>query len=93
MRKAYLAFQYAETLNGRRLEDREAYDWLRENGIDQGKGDVGELIDYKLPAFDTWSRQLRNARNLLVSVGKSMICRLGRGEVVQGRAEDERDRV
>ena len=43
MRKAYLAFQYAETLNGRRMEDRDAYDWLHENGIDLGKGDRGEL--------------------------------------------------
>jgi hypothetical protein len=65
VRKAYLAFQYAQTMNGRRLPDPEAYDWLKENGIDSDKGDVGELGDYQLPAFDTWSRQLRFARNLL----------------------------
>jgi len=49
----------------RRLEDREAYDWLDENGIDTEKGDLGELTDYKLPAFHTWSRQLRNGRQPL----------------------------
>ena len=47
------------------LEDREAYNWLKENGIDTSKGDIGELTGYKLPAFDTWSKQLRNARKPL----------------------------
>jgi len=64
-RKAYLAYQYAETMVGRRLQDREAYDWLEENGIDTSRGDVGELADYELPAFDTWAKQLRNARKPL----------------------------
>jgi hypothetical protein len=64
-RKAYLAYQYAETMAEKRLQDREAYDWLHENGIDAGKGDVGELADYKLPVFDTWAKQLRNARKPL----------------------------
>jgi hypothetical protein len=63
--KAYLAFQYAEKMKERRLEDREAHTWLKENGIDQGKGDFAELVDYKLPSFDTWGRQLRNARGPL----------------------------
>ena len=65
VRKAYLAFQYAESKVERALEDREGYDWLKENSIDQDKGDVGELADYTLPAFDTWSRQLREARKAL----------------------------
>jgi hypothetical protein len=39
--------------------------YSRENGIDTDKGDVGELADYELPASDTWSRQLRNARKPL----------------------------
>ena len=64
-RKAYLAYQYAETMAEKRLQDREAYDWLKENGIDANKGDVGELADYKLPAFDTWAKQLRKARKPL----------------------------
>ncbi len=50
---------------GKRPQDREAYDWLKENGIDADKGDVGELADYRLPAFDTWGKQLRNARKPL----------------------------
>jgi hypothetical protein len=66
VRKAYLAFQYAETLIGRRMEDREAYDWLRENGIDQGKGDLGELTDYELPdSLETFRRYLGTARKSL----------------------------
>ncbi|MCA9119319.1 MAG: hypothetical protein H6822_06230 [Planctomycetaceae bacterium] len=54
---AYLAFLYAEAIAERRLEDKEAYDWLRENGIEDP-----ELGDYVLPAFDTWTRYLRAAR-------------------------------
>ena len=64
-RKAYLSFAYAESKVGKRLEDHEAHEWLTENGIDTNKGDAGELADYSLPVFDTWSRQLRNARNPL----------------------------
>ena len=64
-RKAYLANQYAETMAGKQLQDHEAYDWLKENGIDTDKGDVGELADYNWPSFDSWSKQLRNARNPL----------------------------
>jgi len=62
VRKAYLSFLYAEARNEKRLEDREAYDWLREHGIDPAEEESGELADYKLPAFDTWSRHLRTAR-------------------------------
>ena len=66
VRKAYLAFQYAETMNERRLEDRDAYNWLRDNGIDQGKGDLGELTDYEPRlSFATWGRQVREARGRL----------------------------
>jgi hypothetical protein len=64
-RKAYLSYQYAETMAEKRLQDREAYNWLKENGIDNSRDDVWELADYKFPAFDTWSKQLRNARKLL----------------------------
>jgi hypothetical protein len=66
VRKAYLAYQYAEGCAEKRLEDREAYDWLRENGIDQGKGDLGELTDYDLPdSLETFRRYLGTARNSL----------------------------
>ncbi len=66
VRKAYLAYQYAETMNGRRLEDREAYDLLKEIGIDEGKGNLGELTDYKLPeSLETFKRYLASARKPL----------------------------
>lgn len=57
------------------MEDREAYDWLKENGIPSNRGDRGEKTDYKLPVFDTWTRQLREARRLL---GESKYSRRGR---------------
>jgi len=66
MRKAYWAWQYAESENGRRMEDREAYDWLRENGIDQDKGDFGELTDYEPPeSFETFKRYVVESRRVL----------------------------
>jgi len=65
-RKAYLAYQFAETKAGKTLEDREAYELIRENGIPTESGDLGELMDYDLPdCFETWSRYLRAARNPL----------------------------
>jgi hypothetical protein len=56
---------YVESKVGKELKDHEAHEWLKENEIDTDKGDVGELADYQLPVLDTWSRQLRNARNAL----------------------------
>jgi hypothetical protein len=64
-RKAYLAFFLAESKQGCRLEDREAHKLLDEEGISTDQGDLGELTDYELPNFDTWSRQLRRARMAL----------------------------
>jgi hypothetical protein len=64
-RKAYYSYHVAEIKLGGRLEDRDAYEWLTENGIPDDVGDIGELADYDLPAFDTWSRQLRFARKAL----------------------------
>jgi hypothetical protein len=64
-RKAYLAFIWAESTARRRLQDREAYDLFREQGIPEGHGDLGELEDYEVPDFDTWTRELRNARAAL----------------------------
>jgi hypothetical protein len=65
VRKAYLAFEYAESKAGKRLEDQEAHGLLKDEGIPTDKGDLGELADYELPAFDTWSRQVRMAREAL----------------------------
>lgn len=58
-RTAYLAFSYAEAMNERRLQDRDAWDWLEEHGTDG----AGELAGYALPPYDTWARYLRRARN------------------------------
>ncbi len=63
--KAYLSYEYAESKAGKRLEDREAYELLEEEGIPTDKGNSGELTDYELPDFPTWSRYLRTARNAL----------------------------
>lgn len=66
VRKAYWSYQYAVTkVEKKELEDREAYQLLEDEGIPADKGDLGELKGYELPLFDTWSRQLRNARKAL----------------------------
>lgn len=64
-RLAYLSFQAIEVQKCRRLEDREAYDLLSENGLPTDKGPLGVLADYKLPSFDTWTRYLRDARQAM----------------------------
>jgi len=64
-RKAYFACQYAESKAERQLQDREAYQLLQDEGIPTDKGDLGELEGYVLPSFDTWAKQLRNARKPL----------------------------
>jgi len=58
VRCAYWSFEAVEKKAGRSLEDREAWDLLNEKGLP----DLPELSAYKLPAFDTWSRYLRDAR-------------------------------
>jgi hypothetical protein len=85
-RKAYLSFQYVESKAGKRLEDREAYNLLKEEGIPTDKGDLGELADYELPIFATWSKQVRNARKPLDE--QKYTCRGGRDagrSIVLGR--------
>jgi hypothetical protein len=57
---AYLAAEYAESENHRQMTDREAYDWLKENG---SKGD--EFNDYKLPLPGTFADYLTKARRAL----------------------------
>jgi len=52
--KAYQSFQLAENRCEGQLTDREAYDWLKENGP----------ADYDLPdEFTTWQRYVREGRN------------------------------
>ena len=60
-RKAYLAHQYAELKLGRRLTDREAWEYLDEHGI----GDDGEgLTRYDL-LLDTFGDYMNRARRKL----------------------------
>src|SRR5262249_19239022 len=63
--KAYLSFEYAESKAGKCLKHRDAYDLIKEEGIPEDKGKLGELIDYELPDYNTWTRYLRQARNVL----------------------------
>jgi hypothetical protein len=62
VRRAYFAYLYAENKAERRLTDREAYDWLKENGISD-KDPVGELADYELPSFLAFTRNCSEARS------------------------------
>ena len=61
-RRAYLAFQAAESKAERALTDREAYKNLEEKDILE---DTPGLADYRLPKFYTWTRHLRAARKAL----------------------------
>jgi hypothetical protein len=66
--KAYYVYAYAEVNLGH-TTDRQAYEWLRDNGLPDERDSpelASKLAGYKLPpSFDTWSRQLRNARKAL----------------------------
>lgn len=64
-RKAYLAYQYAETMAEKLLKAHEAHKFLKEHGIDPDKDDTGELTDYEPRSLETWSRQVRKARHAL----------------------------
>jgi hypothetical protein len=62
VKNAYFAYEYAKLENdNRELEDREAYDWLKKGGLT----DCDELQGYQLPHFETFARQLREARKAL----------------------------
>ncbi len=65
VRRAYLSQQFAESKKGKELEDNEAYELLKEEGIPDDAGDLGELTDYEPPTFDTWRRYVTEARNAL----------------------------
>jgi len=64
-RKAYLAFQYAESKAGKPLQDHEAYERLEAEDFGTVKDDFSELTDYDLPCRATWTRQVRYARNAI----------------------------
>ncbi|GAG04723.1 unnamed protein product, partial [marine sediment metagenome] len=64
-RKAYLSYEFTESKAGKRLEDRDAYNLLQDERFSEDADDLRELTDYELPAFDTWTRHLRSARNAL----------------------------
>ena len=94
VRLAYLAFAYAESRAGKRLEDLEAYALLNEEGIPGDARDCGELTGYSLPSFVTWGRQLRDAREAL---GEQKYTRrsgrpLGKGIVKADRVANLQDR-
>jgi hypothetical protein len=73
--KAYLALRYAEMKKGEPLEDREAWSFLQEHGIEEEKivrekgegalkdGDFTYLEGYNVPdKFETFRRYLTAAR-------------------------------
>jgi len=64
--KAYFAFAWAEK-HLVRPTDRQAYQWLKCNGIPYSHDDpdhAAALHAYVLPSFETWSRQVRTARRI-----------------------------
>ena len=87
-RLAYLAFCYAESKAGKRLQDRDAYNLLSEEGIPDTAGARDDLEGYELPAFDTWARYLRNARRQLGE--QKNTCRGGRPH---GKSVTSGDRI
>jgi hypothetical protein len=63
-RKSYVAYLLAERRAGRKLQDREAYELLRDEDVLENAS-TPELADYHLPTLDTWTRHLRTARKEL----------------------------
>lgn len=61
-RKAYLAHQYAEMKQGRRLTDPDAWEYLNEYGIDL---DGEEFKSYELPLKTTYADYMNRARRKL----------------------------
>ena len=58
-KKAYFAYLYVAAKQGN-VDDREAHDFLTENGI-KGQG-LGELENYKPPSLETFRHYLAVAR-------------------------------
>lgn len=66
MRKAYFAFLIAEEKAGQKLQDRDAYNFINEMKLADSWQSIEELNGYRLPmSFDTWARQIREARKTL----------------------------
>ncbi len=61
VRNAYLAFEYAQSKKGKLLEDQEAHELLKEEGIPENAGASGELEGYKPPYLPTFVRYLGRA--------------------------------
>jgi hypothetical protein len=64
-RNAYLVFRLAQSPADKPLKDDEAYELLKETDLPKAANSIAELTDYKLPSFETWTRQLRTARKAL----------------------------
>lgn len=64
-RLAYRAFQFAESRLERTLEDREAWEYLKEHGIPKDHDDLQDLHSYELPSFETFTTYLSHARRAL----------------------------
>lgn len=59
---AYRSFEYACRQSGGHLSDRDAYNYLEENGVDESDPHCGDLESYELPSIETWGRYLRDGR-------------------------------
>ncbi|HVA50199.1 MAG TPA: hypothetical protein VNH11_27820 [Pirellulales bacterium] len=90
IRQAYFAFEFAQTMSGDKLEDREAYDYLHENGLHDNAGDLGELSDYELPVFETWRRYISEARRPLGEQKYSRRANRPKGRSIANADEVER---
>lgn len=65
LRRAYLSYQLAETMEGNRLIDSAAYELLKEFDFSTETQNLEDLGEYALPDYETWTRQLRFARKAL----------------------------
>jgi len=81
-RKAYAAYEFDESKKGCQLEDKEAYELLCDDGIDED-----EQAGYSLPSFATWSRYLRKARSRLGEQKHSRLASRATGKTVVRRDE------
>jgi hypothetical protein len=70
------------------LTDPQAWNWLNEHEVPGDRGDIGELKDYTLPAYETFTRYLSAARTELGANKHSP--RAGRSH---GRSVVRRDQV
>jgi hypothetical protein len=69
---AYYSYSWAEgrllEAGANRVKDREAYEYLEQNGLPDEKDSpqlASEFVGYTLPVFDSWVRKVRNGRKVL----------------------------